>query len=352
MNNNHTTFHNKHEKLSEDIYNNSSMLPSRYVFVLTNKCNLNCSFCYQDKQTLSKNMSTDDWLNVLEQIPAYSRVTLTGGEPLIFKGFKTVFSKAATDFDCNIITNGLLLSKEIIDFMLSFEKFQVLSISVDNIGNTTRDVTSEQWEKLKENLLYFIEKRNELGSKALLDIKTLILDENSTELFDIYTYCKEELKCDTHAFQFLKGSPLQHADSMYPYDSIFVEPKTHIYSNFTLIKEQLKKVQAYNQTHQKNSYVHPNFIDLSQEESLEPLNILNEPFKPKSYKHCIFPWSSVHINYDGEVFPCLSIGMGNLKTTSLKEVIFSDTFMQFKKELKEKLVPSCSRCGWLRPKEI
>ena len=40
-------------------------------------------------------------------------------------------------------------------------------------------------------------------------------DENAKSLFDIHKYCVEDLKCDTHAFQFLKGSPIQHSDIMF-----------------------------------------------------------------------------------------------------------------------------------------
>ncbi len=348
----HTKFHSKHELLSKDIYDNSTMLPSRYVLVLTNKCNLNCSFCYQDKQSYEKNMKTNDWLNLINQLPAYSRITLTGGEPLVYSDFKNIFTEVATKFDCNIITNGLLLTKDIIDYILSFEKFKVLSISVDDIGNLSRDVTPKQWIELKENLSYFIKRRDELRLDTLLDIKTLILDNTSEQLFDIYKFCKEELNCDTHAFQFLKGSELQHADVISPYEKIFDNPNTYKYKKMNQIKQELQKVQKYNSTANTNSYVHPDFADLNNQSNLDNLDILNKDFNSNDYKKCIFPWSSVHINYDGELIPCLAIGMGNVKNKPLKDIIFSERFNKFKLEISKNLVPACSRCGWLKSKEL
>ena len=38
------------------------------------------------------------------------------------------------------------------------------------------------------------------------------------------------------------------------------------------------------------------------------------------------PWSSVHINVDGNLFPCMAVSMGNVKNTKLSEIIFSDKF--------------------------
>ena len=50
----------------------------------------------------------------------------------------------------------------------------------------------------------------------LLDAKTVVLDDNSDDLFEIYKYLVEKLEIDTHSFQILKGSPVQHADIMFP----------------------------------------------------------------------------------------------------------------------------------------
>jgi len=69
-----------------------------------------------------------------------------------------------------------------------------------------------------------------------------------------------------------------------------------------------------------------------------------------NYKPCKFPWSSVHINVDGNLFPCMAVSMGNVKTTPLPEIIHGKDFMRFKDLIrKEGTVEGCNRCGWLRP---
>jgi len=70
----------------------------------------------------------------------------------------------------------------------------------------------------------------------------------------------------------------------------------------------------------------------------------------ENYKPCQFPWSSVHINVDGKLFPCMAVPMGNVKEQPLSKIIYSDEFMKFKAMIrKEGTVEGCNRCGWLVP---
>ena len=71
-------------------------------------------------------MHTSDWMNVISQIPANSRITLTGGEPLVYKDFKEIFVRANQIGETNIVTNGLLLDNENINLLLKEKNFKVL----------------------------------------------------------------------------------------------------------------------------------------------------------------------------------------------------------------------------------
>jgi len=239
-------YHLQHKVHTHVSYMFPGLLPHRYVFILTNLCNLRCSFCFQEKDARKDSMKTQDWLNLAKQLPRYACVTLTGGEPFVFKGFNDVFDYVAPRFQCNIITNGLLFTKERIDYLLSFPKLRVVAVSVDNIGNTLRDVKPQDWAKAEEMMRYFRKRRDELGSECVLDAKTVVLDENSENLLDIHRYCIEDLGCDHHSFQFLKGSPTQHSDIMFKTDDILKKSHAPVYKKFETIKSQLEKVRQYN----------------------------------------------------------------------------------------------------------
>lgn len=345
-------FHKKHEIFTKAAYDNPGILPERYVFILTNLCNLKCSFCFQARDFRKESMTSLDWIDFTKQLPSYARVTFCGGEPLLFPGFKEVFSYSAERFDCNLISNGVLLTEEKINFLLSFSKFRVLSLSIDNIGNSLRGLTSWQWSHLKDMIGYFIKRKKKIKSKCVLDVKTMVLDENAESLFKLYKYFVEKLNIDTHVFQFLKGSPIQHSDCMFSFRDITKKSKAPVYKKFDLIKKQMKLVRQFNlQKKRRFSFLHPAVDSLVSEEPFSKIDYLNESSHIKErYLPCKFPWSSVHINVDGVLFPCLSISMGNVKGTPLKEIINGRNLVRFKNLIKDRgTFEACNRCGWLRP---
>ena len=157
MNNDSMTisFHDKHEEITDSIFTGHLNLPHRYVFVLTNICNLSCNFCFQDRTKRSDAMTAEEWLDLIDQLPDYARVTLTGGEPLAFKEFEKVFLHATKRFECNMISNGLLLNEQVVELLLSQQNFKVLSISIDDVGNINRDVKPFLWARFVEAIEYF-----------------------------------------------------------------------------------------------------------------------------------------------------------------------------------------------------
>tara|TARA_Y100000310_G_scaffold342778_2_gene447392 strand:- start:362 stop:1435 length:1074 start_codon:yes stop_codon:yes gene_type:complete len=345
-------FHNQHEAFTQKAFDSDHLLPDRYVFVLTNLCNLKCRFCFQEKDLRENRMRLNDWINISNQLPEYSRVTFTGGEPLMFDKFNEIIKSVAQRFDCNMISNGLLLNEKVIELLLSFPRFKVLSISVDDIGNSVRDVDEKQWDRTENMMRRFVEKRNEIKSNCVLETKTVVLEKNAEDLFDIYQYCIEELCCDHHSFQFLKGSPIQHADFMFQFNDMFNKSYAPVYNNWDVIIEQLEKVRKYNIRTGKKSFLHPNVGSLTSNKPISDIRYLNESeFIKENYHACKFPWSSVHINVDGDLFPCMAIQMGNVKKTPLKEIMWGKTFINFKEIIRnEGTVEGCNRCGWLRPK--
>jgi MoaA/NifB/PqqE/SkfB family radical SAM enzyme len=351
---NQEELHNKHEELTNEIYNHPEMLPSRYVYIITNKCNLNCDFCFMKKHTIENPMTAEDWINLTDQIPDYAKVTITGGEPFLFPKFKEVFSYIASRFNCSIISNGTLLTEELSDFLLSHKNFKVLSISVDNLGNTLRNINPNIWKKTEEQIKYFLKKRDELNSGCVLDLKTTVLNDNAEELFEIHKYCVEELGCDTHVFQFLKGSPIQHADILYEFEDILKESHAEIYKKFDIVKDQFKKIKEYNLKTKTRAFLHPKVGSLISEEVPLNIGIMNKSQHIKeNFKPCKYAWSSMHVNVDGSIFPCLAIPMGNIKENTLKEIMLGKKRNSFCNLIREQgTIEACNRCGWLKPANI
>ena len=95
-------------------YNSNSgkaLIPLRYFFELTYRCNLQCPYCYVGDDRKKDELTTDEWMNVIRQIPFYSFVTLVGGEPLIRKDFVDILYAVSkkTFGKLNVVSNGILM---------------------------------------------------------------------------------------------------------------------------------------------------------------------------------------------------------------------------------------------------
>lgn len=299
-------------------------------------------------------MTTDDWLEFVEQLPEYAWVTLTGGEPFLFKGFDQIFSKVASRHQCNIITNGTALTEDLIERLLDEPNFRTLSISIDNVGNTVRLVKPELWRKAEGYIRHFARRKREKACDTVLDSKTVVLDDNAKDLLEIHKYCVEELECDTHSLQLLKGAPIQHADYAFPMEAMFHDSKAHVYERWDTICDQFERIRRYNLEAGKVCYLHPRIADLNSEKpiEMEGMSIINRADHVATDFHpCMAPWESVHINVDGILFPCMAIEMGNVKTESLEAIIRGERFKKFKSAIRTcGTVEGCNRCGYVRPK--
>ena len=96
-----------------------------YIIHLTDKCNMNCKYCYEHKK--DKEISFDNIKklvdNIVENDTSKSTVlSFYGGEPLLkFEMIKDTIEyvnskEKKIDFMYSITTNGTLITDEVIDF--------------------------------------------------------------------------------------------------------------------------------------------------------------------------------------------------------------------------------------------
>jgi radical SAM protein with 4Fe4S-binding SPASM domain len=125
-------------------------LPNEIIIELTNRCNLDCDFCFnrQKERSTLKDIPKADVFNILEDMSnsGLEVVRLTGGEPLLRKDLLDILKKAKS---CNLYvilnTNASLISKDniryfdYIDLVLfslhSLERFKEIREKMELLKN-------------------------------------------------------------------------------------------------------------------------------------------------------------------------------------------------------------------------
>ena len=179
---------NAYDKFASALQDKASekRVPVNGEIELSERCNLNCRFCYinkpaGDRQTMADEMTTAEICKLLDEAADAGCLwmQLTGGEPLLRKDFAEIYKHAKSrGFLIRLFTNATLVSDEIADML---QKWRPFSIEVTIYGATR--ATYEDVTRVKGSYNRFM-----AGMKRLLDrrlpltLKTCICTLNVHEL--------------------------------------------------------------------------------------------------------------------------------------------------------------------------
>lgn len=232
------------EKLNQQIENikfiyNKDLMTHPYhgIVSLTNRCNLNCSYCFHEQSNIDMTFEIADKAaqylitnaNIMNKKPG---IGFFGGEPLLkFKDIiQPLVIKYKDIFNWSITTNGTLLTEEIINFCTKYNIDILLSMDGGNIiQNTQRPLKKDSsnikitsFDLIKKNLSYLLLKKPNTTLRAtitkfslpylyeIIDIankycfKNIALIPNGFEIWEDNDYCIWRDFVDQEAIKIMK----------------------------------------------------------------------------------------------------------------------------------------------------
>ena len=150
-------FHEKRDAFAQEMeLLRFGLKPSAVYFNPTERCNLNCSYCYipEDMRRNGGQMSEEELIKALGILKEYFSRTLPEGRlpQVVFHGSEPMLARDAVfagiekykdDFDFGVQTNGTLLDDESIDFLTS--RGIGIGLSLDGHEQTVADLTRRNW---------------------------------------------------------------------------------------------------------------------------------------------------------------------------------------------------------------
>ena len=344
--------------------NTFAPLPLRFFFELTHRCNLSCPYCYLGKNKVKDEMTTDEWLEVIKEIPFYSLITLVGGEPLIREDFVEIFKACAqkTNYKTHLVTNGILFNDEIISALVKY-KLLLLSVSLDgwmehhDIERGIKDSSKSAFKRIINNLDNLSLQCSTSHTNIMVDIKTIVLKDNLEDILKLYEFATNK-GFEFFSISFLRNNNMKQNPNLsdiflkefyaqnYPVELYFDMEK------FEKIYHELQKIKKYSKTKIRFA---PKFDDSNSKIELQKIKQFfsqdNNKAPNEIYEPCLYPWANTIINPAGDIYPCLSYKMGNVKDNKIKDIINSKKYLLFKENLKHaKVFTSCQMCCELKVK--
>lgn len=117
--------------------------PLHFAIELTDHCNLFCKHCYRKSgPALDNFLPTEKLLSLLDDMKNHgvTSVELTGGEPMTHPDFLKFYKKANELFDrIGVVSNGVLIDKQIIDAFSAGDDNVVVQIDLDGDNAKAHD---------------------------------------------------------------------------------------------------------------------------------------------------------------------------------------------------------------------
>ena len=319
---------------------------------LTHRCNLDCIMCnYGGSKSSGKDNAGEINLETIKHIVrqgAEFRASffLTGGEPFLRHDLIEIV-KTIKDYKlkCGINTNGTMIDKKkilsLVDLNLDYIIFSILG--PENVHDNLVD-SPGAYKKMADNLKLFSNLRK--GTKIFLN--QVITRENLGFLKETVFLAKNTA---------IDGIRYQHLSYLTSEDI----------ESFSAVRKKIPK--DYETELSCKKYDHYDFPYKEAYREIKDTirtarnNRVSVIFRPSlgqsgmkdwyadglsSTKRCVYPWVAIRIAPNGDLFPCqvILLKIGNIKNSSIKELLNNQRFKLFRNLLKSEKgqFSICSRC--------
>lgn len=296
-------------------------IPLSGTFELTSRCNFNCKMCYVHDNTCVEELSAREWIELGRQAVEQGMVflLLTGGEPLLRKDFREIYTGLKQlGLIITINTNGSLIDDEMLGFLLQNAPAR-MNISLYGAseetyrklcGNTAFDKVLGNIRRLKE-------------SGIAVKLNCSVTPSNVSDVPEIYRLARE------------MDVPVQATSYMFPPVRINGCQYGEAPHRFTA-KEA---AQAYLLCQEQ--YMNP--TQLASSFDANPVPDMDCTGAEPGPMHCRAGKTAFWVKWNGKMMPC---GMLPGEGYSIRELGFQEAWELVRKECREAREPAvCTNCS-------
>lgn len=322
--------------------------PLRVTFELTYKCNMDCNFCYLTNQKeaasgyipLQDELSYSELVKIINQLPRFTLITFTGGEPFLRKDILDILRFSTKRHKCTIITNGTLLNEEIIQELVML-KLPLIGISIDGIEKVHDEIRKipGAFKKIIDNIKLIQKYKKIKRTKyPMIDIKTVINKKNVEQLSKLIDLA-ESFSVENLTYQIIQTSVYTNIGSkITEKEEYLARPPRLENLDIDSLKNELEKIIRLS----KKTRVKIRFIPAIPPEEI--LTHYSNRINIGRYT-CYAPWTMVRVSSVGDLYPCYNYEIGNLRQNTLKQLWDSPGYKAFREKLKRyRIFPGCIGC--------
>lgn len=313
--------------------------PRDIQVVLTNKCNLRCKMCVNDR--IKWELPKETLESIKNNMKYMERILWQGGEAFLYTNFLDLLILAHENCVVqSIMTNGLLIDEKAADVITKTNTDIVISIDsvTPSIYESIR--SGAKFEQLINSLELLSKYRAINNSKTSLDMATIIMHSTCRDLFNFIDFAEK--------YQFrsicLNQIGINDKDQE---ESLTDDDLEFLISNKSKLIDRIKNspvrfemnlpcLYVKKQTQGNKENKNEQQIKTKEDIKVEKKGNINIEQKQKLY--CQRPWNSIYVEYKGFFMPtckCYGGFMEQIDNKTIEDIWNSKVFTEYRKQLIE-----------------
>jgi MoaA/NifB/PqqE/SkfB family radical SAM enzyme len=324
-----------------------------YYFEVTRRCNLRCKMCqYIDwLQTVPTRVQADgelttaEWLNVIDQTGRFSLITFTGGEIFVRKDFMQIFEHACSKRRVHFISNATMLTEErarrcveLAPRWFGGRGFNFAGISIDGTRDVHDVIRAQKgaFDKSINGIRMLSRFRKEAGKKSpLIHINTVIQDESLDCLPEMPAIAND---CGANVLNLLTETRVHDLPQLG-----HVDPSSFSRDDFRQPRIDRKRLEDSLRATMAEAERLGIEVRMPRMPFEEVINHYDRGYDLREFE-CRSIWSSLTVGAKGGVYPCWLQKAGNVREHSLKELRNNDIIRAFRRKRRESGFAVCRGC--------
>lgn len=282
---------------------------------MTRVCNLRCTYCYSSAgKPLPNELSLDEIRGVVAQAVALGArkiVVLGGGEPTLYPHLRELIDYlAGLPVTIELFTNGILIDRDLARFLYAKKVSVVVKRNAADAETQDRLAgVPGTFKRIQEGMACLF-LAGYPDAEHGLGVQTIICRQNLEQIPALWRWARDR--------------------KIHPYfECMTTQGRASAHKDLDVSVEELHRV----------------FKDLARIDA-EEYGVEWAPHPPLAGSACSRHHYSMLVKSDGTVYPCVGveIDLGNIRTTTLAEIIRTHPVVNDLRHVYEKIKGSCRAC--------
>lgn len=330
-----------------------------YYIEVTRRCNLRCKMCqYIDwlenvpiKIQKEGELSTQEWIDVIDQIQRWSLITFTGGEAFVRKDFMEILTHASRKARTHFISNATMIPEDRAEAIVGLAPrrlggigFNFAGTSIEGPGERHDEIRKMRgaWDKSMSGIRLLRSFRERTGKQCPLIHVTTVIQQANVDVLHLMPSMVAEAGVDV--LNLVTETRMHDLPEL-------GEKDPAVYNTEDIVWPKIDRVQlstALDRTIEEARRVGIE-LRLPRMPRADLIDYYETSIDLKNYE-CRNAWNTMIIGRQGDAYPCWIRKVGNVRENSLRELWNNATMRDFRQTCQKKLFATCPGCCFLEHK--